>query len=302
MSKCDQTNKLIEIGAQLKQVRETRQIPLHQITSTTLIAERHLKAIEAGDLEQLPEPIYIQGFIRKYGQELGLEQLAEDFPLEGAPQSKPLSLPKTELRPLHLYALYIGVIGIAVSLLANFFNQSKVSPLTTGKSNLSKSALLKSAPQGSSLGQIGANKILLALPSPDQSSDPIAKSVGSEDLSTSQKPLKLGISTTAEAWLSVNVDGKLQFEGTLPSGANRNWSADQEIKVLAGNAGAIVAVFNDQSVGALGKSGEVVEKSFNLTSQSPAQLPDGAKPDPQNDSTRVIPANQLPDRSASIIR
>jgi len=292
MSKCDQTNKLIEIGAQLKQVRETRQIPLHQITSTTLIAERHLKAIEDGDLEQLPEPIYIQGFIRKYGQALGMEQLAEDFPLDGAHQSKSiLAIPKTELRPLHLYAIYIGVIGIAVSLLANFFNQSKVSPLTTGKSNLSKSALLKPTPQVKKSVKIGNNQTPLTQPLDTQ---PLGQSGNptTKDLATSQKPLKLDISTTAEAWLSVNVDGKVQFEGTLPSGASRNWSADQEIKVLAGNAGAVVAVFNDQSVGALGKSGEVVEKSFNLTNP----LPEAAKSDPQNDNTKII----APDKSANI--
>jgi cytoskeletal protein RodZ len=291
MSKCDQTNKLIEIGAQLKQVRENRAIPLHQITSTTLIAERHLRAIEEGDIDELPEAIYIQGFIRKYGQALGMEELAEDFPLEAQSDPKTsLTLPKTELRPFHLYALYIGVIGVAISMLANFFNQGKVSPLAVEKSIISKSAKVNSLPQGGRIGKVGATNFLAY----SKPSNLVAGA--SEDSTLSPKPIKLDISTTAEAWLSVNVDGKIQFEGTLPSGSSRNWSAVQEIKVVAGNAGAVLVVFNDQAVGTLGKSGEVVEKRFNLTEK----FPGSSQAEQQNDNTQAAPTDNSVSSTRSI--
>ncbi|MDX1977292.1 MAG: DUF4115 domain-containing protein [Pseudanabaenaceae cyanobacterium bins.68] len=237
MSKCDQANKLLEIGAQLKQVREIKHIPLHQITSTTLIAERHLVAIEAGDLDQLPEPVYVQGFIRKYGQALGLEEIAEEFPIELEPEPKSLlAVPKPEFRPIYLYALYVGVIGLAVNILGNMFNQSR--PL------------------------IDLNPVVLQNQLPAK---PVPK--------TLTKSVNLSISTTDESWLQINVDGKLEFEGTLAKGVTRNWSAEREIAVVAGNAGAISVILNDQPVGNLGAVGEVVEKVF-----TPLNISNSLKP------------------------
>jgi cytoskeleton protein RodZ len=257
--KCGQADKLSEIGAQLKQARETQHIPLHQITSTTLIAERHLKAIEEGDLDRLPEPIYVQGFIRKYGQALGMQELAEDFPLLPSEPKHSLKMPKAELRPFHLYALYLSVIAIAVSLLANFFNQAKAPSTSAVKPNLSKSAQVKppSKTKGGNLGKVGGSN----LPPSNSNRSPLGVDEPTTELN---KPINLGISTTDAAWLRVDVDGKIQFEGTLPKGSSRNWSADREIKVVAGNGGAVMVVLNEQSVGTLGKTGQVVEKVFNL--------------------------------------
>lgn len=227
MSKCDQANKLIEIGAQLKQVREIKEIPLRQITSTTLIAERHLVAIEAGDLDQLPEPVYVQGFIRKYGQALGLEEIAEEFPvdLDSTPKPPLAVLPKPEFRPIYLYAIYVGVIGVAVSILANMFNSSRP------------------------LGDLNPVVMPNLLPA-----KPLAKGL--------PKPVNLSISASDESWVRINVDGKLEFEGTLAKGATRNWSGEREITLVAGNAGAITVVLNNQPLGTLGAMGEVVERRF----------------------------------------
>jgi cytoskeleton protein RodZ len=249
-----QADKLSEIGAQLKQARETQHIPLHRITSTTLIAERHLKAIEDGDLDQLPEPIYVQGFIRKYGQAVGIEDLAEGFPLLPSEPKHSITMPKAELRPFHLYALYLGVIAIAVSLLANFFNQAKAPSTSAVKPNLSKSAQVKPPSKAKNLGKVGGSNL-----APLNNQSPL----GVDESAKPNKLINLGISTTDVAWLRVDVDGKIQFEGTLPKGSSRNWSADREIKVVAGNAGAVMAVLNEQTVGTLGKAGQVVEKTFN---------------------------------------
>jgi cytoskeleton protein RodZ len=286
MSKCDQASKLVEIGAQLKQVRETKHIPLHQITSTTLISERHLIAIEEGNLELLPEPVYIQGFIRKYGKALGVPELAEEFPITTKEeQITPNSKPRTEFRSFHLYALYVVVVGVAVSILASVFNESRNSKVVQDDSKISKSAQLikpksENLPKGARFGQNGLKYLIptsLATDSPSPTSP--ASSPDSDptkpqsSLSTptnpanSIKPVNLGISTTAEAWLSVSVDGKTQFEGTLPKGTSRNWAADKEITIRVGNGGAVSAVLNDKQIGALGQAGEVVEKKFNLTQE-----------------------------------
>ncbi len=131
------SEKLAEIGARLKQAREVRAIPLHHVTARTRISERHLRAIEEGKLDLLPEPVYVRGFISKYASTLGLERLADDFPTfdpsEGV-YTKEVR-PASEFRPLHLYALYIGLVASTLWVLSASFSPlprsggSDVSPI-----------------------------------------------------------------------------------------------------------------------------------------------------------------------------
>ena len=109
-----QAEKLAEIGAQFKKIREDKELSIPHLTATTLISERYLRAIENGEMESLPEPVYVRGFIRKYGDALGLGDLSEEFPLNPVlPEQKWAGSAAAELRPLHLYALYVGVISKA---------------------------------------------------------------------------------------------------------------------------------------------------------------------------------------------
>jgi cytoskeleton protein RodZ len=144
VSNLNQADKLAEIGAKLKLMREQKEISLHQVTATTLIAERHLRAIEEGDLKSLPEPIYVRGFIRKFGETVGLSAIADEFPLAPVIEEKQnwSKSPAGELRPLHLYALYILVIGGAVGVLATFLNPPLANKIDDSKTNLSKAAQL----------------------------------------------------------------------------------------------------------------------------------------------------------------
>jgi len=49
-----------------------------------MIQPRVIRAIEAGNLKELPEGVYIRGFLRRYADALGLDghALASEFPLE----------------------------------------------------------------------------------------------------------------------------------------------------------------------------------------------------------------------------
>jgi cytoskeletal protein RodZ len=141
-----QAEKLAEIGAQFKRIREDKDLSIPHLTATTLISERYLRAIEAGEIGSLPEPVYVRGFIRKYGDALGVGDLSEDFPLESVlPQQKWAGSAAAELRPLHLYALYVGVIAGAVSLLATFLNSPEVGKISDGQTSFSKAAQVVSA-------------------------------------------------------------------------------------------------------------------------------------------------------------
>ncbi|TVQ14045.1 MAG: hypothetical protein EA368_01490 [Leptolyngbya sp. DLM2.Bin27] len=78
-----QQASLQKIGAQLRQTREEKALDLNDIYQQTFIQPYTLKAIETGNLKQLPEAFYIRAFIQKYASALGLEgtALAADFPM-----------------------------------------------------------------------------------------------------------------------------------------------------------------------------------------------------------------------------
>jgi cytoskeletal protein RodZ len=76
-----QVEQLKEITAHLLQVRQEKSIRIEEIASQTLIRVGVLQALEEERFEELPEPIFLQGFIRRYGDALGLDGNALSYSL-----------------------------------------------------------------------------------------------------------------------------------------------------------------------------------------------------------------------------
>jgi cytoskeleton protein RodZ len=82
-----QQEQLRAIGTYLNQVRQEQARSLEEIAAKTYIPLRLLKAIELGQEQPLPEPVFVQGFIRRYADSLGLDgmELAQKFPVQATP-------------------------------------------------------------------------------------------------------------------------------------------------------------------------------------------------------------------------
>lgn len=86
-----QVEQLKKIADHLRQQRQEQSISLEEIALKTYIPLRLLQALEAGTVERLPEPVFIQGFIRRYADALGVDgwALAKTFSVEPpAPEPK----------------------------------------------------------------------------------------------------------------------------------------------------------------------------------------------------------------------
>ncbi len=62
-----------QIGKELKEVREEKGITLEEVAEKTKISQRFLEAIENGRWEELPEEVYLRGFLKTYAEVLGLD-------------------------------------------------------------------------------------------------------------------------------------------------------------------------------------------------------------------------------------
>lgn len=258
-----QVEQLAAIGAALRQAREDQGQSIEQMAAKTLVQRRLLQAIEAGDLAQLPEIIYVRGFIKRYANELGLEgdQLSDLLPAAPAiPEVRHSwkELPAAQLRPLHLYALYLLLIVAAVSGLSYLLRQSAME--TAVESNLNTPTELDTTQD--TTPATGASPS----PAPATSSP-----VPSPTSATGNQPIRVQIKLTDQSWIRIVVDGNTKFEGILQEGEQRTLTAEKQLTIRAGNAGGVMVAFNGRDAEQLGAPGAVKEVTFSEP-QNTAQL------------------------------
>lgn len=68
-----ETQRAPNVGEILQTARERKGVDLARAERETKIRARHLMALEAGDLADLPAPVYAKGFLRNYSTYLGLD-------------------------------------------------------------------------------------------------------------------------------------------------------------------------------------------------------------------------------------
>jgi cytoskeleton protein RodZ len=272
-----QIEQLREIGDYLSQVRQQQAVPLEEVAARTFIPLRLLKALEAGQPDILPEPVFVQGFIRRYADLLGLDgiALARSFQTEPKPVApEPIAEPQSQVmpdptpmpdpapvstkapiserppaKPRDLswvpYALIsvvsIGVLGFAIS-------QFLSSPRTAENQAQTQSATAtsnRSALDSASSNQ-PAQPDAIASPSPQASPKP-----------QSDAPIQVTITLTDESWVQITSDDKILLEGIFKKGYRKTWAAKEELVLEAGNAGGVRFSFNQGEEEAVGKPGDV---------------------------------------------
>jgi cytoskeletal protein RodZ len=201
-----------------------------------------LKEIESGNLEALPEPIYIRGLLKQFADGLGLNgtEFASEFPTDiEKKQVKSgfiLRLPNFQIRPLHLYILYIFLVIFSVKWISYILQEStlETSPIPTQPTALQPSPI--NSPKSTPMIK-----------------KPLAK------------PVVVEVELKAECRLKIVADGKNIFEGTLPQGTRRTWSANKQLTIETGNAGAVLVAFNKEKAKPLGKPGQVQKVTYTIS-------------------------------------
>ncbi|MEA5582526.1 RodZ domain-containing protein [Nodularia harveyana UHCC-0300] len=255
--KQQQEKKLAELGDRLCASRQEKALSLEEMVALTKIPLRLLEAIEQGNLDDLPEPVYLQGLIRQFADALGFNgvEFASSFPLGGhkrvsspptkKKKSKSLQLPFQRysiafIRPTHLYLLYISIIVCSVSSLSNILNNNAVNysnqqPGTEKVFNTSPNQLKS---------QISAN-----LNGISSTGNPTNKS----------ESVHIGVTLKASSWIRVVADGQIQFEGVLAKGTQRSWKAQEELTVKTDNGGSVLMSINQQAAQEMGEPGKQKE-------------------------------------------
>ncbi|MBH8566513.1 helix-turn-helix domain-containing protein [Nostoc sp. CENA67] len=264
-----QVEQLKEISKYLQQVRQEKSIRIEEVAAKTHIRLAFLQALEAGEFGELPEPVYVQGFIRRYADVLGLDgaALANTFAVNIIPSETNISAnndsQKLNIKPnihIPLFVPYILLLVLASIGLIYVLNPKLIVESFAKQLNQVSISKHKTAPSPVS----SSPPVASVAKQPNSVSTPKQETVPSP--APSQSTVNQNVEVTLElqdtSWLRVKVDGKTEFEGDLKKGERRTWTAKKQLIVRAGNAGAVLISVNKQPAAPLGNQGAVKEVTF----------------------------------------
>ncbi|MGR4065344.1 MAG: helix-turn-helix domain-containing protein [Vulcanimicrobiaceae bacterium] len=241
------------LGDRFRTARESRGLSLSEAAEQLRIRSVYLAAIEEENWGAIGAPVYIRGFLRTYARFLGLDpqEAVEEYRVETNGET---GRPSDGERPPHgepgydegsddsgrrraSAAAIWGLSLVAVAMVAFVvYNEvamrAKPSPVAAA---LSSPTLVPSAQSPA--------------PSPIPSPVRVAQT--------------LQLRLDAPSWLSVTVDGNASIVGTFPAGTDRTFRG-KSATIRLGNAGAVEVLVDGKSLGKLGGSGAVVERTFAL--------------------------------------
>jgi cytoskeletal protein RodZ len=247
-----QEQHLKEISTHLRQMRQDKSLSLEEIALQTRIREAFLKALEEERFEDLPEPVFVQGFIRRYGDALGLDGVALASKFGAYFSSSGLSWESNEWdKKLNIHIpLYVPYILLLLA--ASFGLFYILVPKHTGE------------------------YLTESQESPVASKPQVTASSTPTPATLVNSSLEVTLQAKSESWLRVKSDDKTVFEGNLPKGEPKTWTAKKQISVRSGNAGAVLISTNKQPAKLMGTEDEV--KEVTLTNEQAPQVKPSATP------------------------
>lgn len=262
---------LDQIGQKLKNAREAQNLSLGQVYDRIKIPTNNLEAIEGGRGEDLPEPVYVAGFIKRYGDFLGLsgQSLADEYKRAGAAPAETRGLfNRGGVQQVSAPVVYVSKPRVeteAPSFTKTFFYPSlllvAVLAVVCGLGAWYQSQLAAQQDPGVlALKESAAHFNPSSMPTA-----PVTPGAVNPQLPTPAQPVDNKIALTAgqHVWVEVKSVGTGQslFTGYLEMGERRDFQDAQGLRVRAGNGGSLSVEYQGKSE-AFGLPGKVAERVF----------------------------------------
>jgi transcriptional regulator with XRE-family HTH domain len=247
----------VSVGEELSRARQERRLTVDDVAADTMIRATLIRAIEADNFDPCGGSVYARGHIRSIARVVGIDPkplLAEfDSTHEGAaPAALTLAAAPTDHEAVArserhnrgpnwaaamVAVLVLVVVAALVPFIAGHHGSNKPSsnagagPVTHPSTTPSPAA------------------------SPSHSASPPPSATA--QLNTNQASMLIRV-TKDSTWMSVEtVAGSVLFEGLLPAGHQKLFTAKHGLKFVIGNAPAVDIVVNGHDIGSPASSGNV---------------------------------------------
>jgi cytoskeletal protein RodZ len=235
-----------KLGDILRERREALNLSIKEVADATKLKKSVILALEEGDYKELPEPVYIHGFLKLYASVLGLDY-RDLSPLLDKELRSAGKIEENNIEKGHNLSWTILIVIIVVGIVVSLFYF-----LSSRRQTQSPKTLEQPPPISKSTGEPTERTPILLPKSTDKG--------GSTEVV--KKEIILELNGLDYSWIRVIVDEKKVFEGFINKGDHFIWKGKEKIKVRVGNAGGISIILNGKDLGVLGKRGEVLEKEF----------------------------------------
>jgi cytoskeletal protein RodZ len=267
----DPTSALRALGQRLRQGREEKGLALPELAGRLNMGVEQLRALESGDGERLPEPVFVVAQARRVANNLGI---TIDEPLQQRRatelfQTKPPKVEELNLR------------GFNAADAAN--DQASEPPHHGGKRALGGVALVAGIVAALVAGGRQLALTFKTPASPPPASSPAAGPTQAKPVSpaTAQPPAagskppagnELLLSSSQPSWLEVKSPaGAVLFRGTFKG--ERRFPLNGGLAVLAGRPDLVLAQIGSGASQPLGRIDQVSWKRFKPAAAAPAPAP-----------------------------
>ncbi len=273
-----------EIGARLQRQRQLLGLSLDDVERHTHLRRHYLKALEFGDLENLPSPVQGRGMLSNYAAFLGMDpeplllRFAEALQAQlavrqaarpPAPERTPAPGPRLPAPLDRIFSGEMLVVLFSVIFLTAFVIWAAIRIFAMQTQEQPS----PTAPSIASVLLADPTETPTATPRPPSPTAPAvipatpilpegALQVTAPPGSSSQ--VQVYITIRQRAWMRVTVDGEIEFEGRVQPGTAYQYVGDETVEILTGNGAGLQIFFNQQDLGPLGFSGQVVNRIYSL--------------------------------------
>jgi cytoskeletal protein RodZ len=240
------------VGERLRKAREAQELSLGTIAQATKISVTALTALERGDVTRLPGGIFGRSFVRAYALEVGLDPdaIVRDFIAEVAEAERdsarrliqaPITPDDREFAARQRRALVLlrrTVIVLAVLALLGL-----IWGVWAWRSGGDDSGV----PSGLDVAPLEA---------PPPTSPAVQLPEAPVPPAQAAALLRVTVRVSADCWIRATADGLVVHERQLSAGQAERFTAQRELVLDVGNAGAVTWTINDRDAKPLGAAGQ----------------------------------------------
>ncbi len=114
------------LGERLQKIREETGLSIDDVAKETQIQKKYIQGLEQGNYSSLPGPVYVESFLKKYAEYLGVstdfvlslyhqhekKTLKKDYATKFTPTPK--ELPKALITPVLIRKILIGIVVLCL--------------------------------------------------------------------------------------------------------------------------------------------------------------------------------------------